>query len=164
MPDIRGAESGDRARGGRVSIATQQVFDDERIEPTGVLDAGVGERAVEIGSGSDHRVDARPTRGNQCAVDIEEDEHAPGLVSDLEHRPENLEQQHATWIDWGPYLDGQLSYRHVYRENPIVAAIARAVLGDSVSDAVRPYVPIAQPCTQKVFESGGWKACRARGA
>lgn len=86
------------------------------------------------------------------------------VVSDLEHRPENLEQQHATWIDWGPYLDGQLSYRHVYRENPIVAAIARAVLGDSVSDAVRPYVPIAQPCTQKVFESGGWKACRARGA
>jgi hypothetical protein len=81
------------------------------------------------------------------------------VVSDVDHRPANLQQHNATWIDWGPYLDGQLSYRHVYRENPLVAEIARGVLGNSVSDAVRPYVPVARPCSQHAFETGGWKAC-----
>ncbi len=83
------------------------------------------------------------------------------VVSDETHRPNNLEAESATWIDWGPYLDGQLSYRHVYRENPIVQQIARGVLGEPVSDPARPYVPVAIPCTKETFEAGGWSACEA---
>lgn len=83
------------------------------------------------------------------------------VVSDEEHRPANLERQRATWIDWGPYLDGQLSYRYIYRENPKVAEIARGVLGQTVSEEFRPYVPVAVPCTTETFEAGGWKACLA---
>ena len=46
------------------------------------------------------------------------------IVSKAADRPANLVETEATWIDWGPYLDGQLQYRFVYRENPYVAAIA----------------------------------------
>jgi hypothetical protein len=81
------------------------------------------------------------------------------VISDQAHRPSNLEPMHATWIDWGPYLDGQLSYRHVYRENPIVQEIAKGVLGQSVSEELRPFIPVATPCNRDEFEAGGWQAC-----
>lgn len=68
-------------------------------------------------------------------------------------------QQQATWMDWGPYPDGQLSFRHVFRENPRVAEIATALVGGTVSAGALPYVPIAKPCTREVFERGGWPAC-----
>ena len=81
------------------------------------------------------------------------------VVSDESHRPENLEAESATWIDSGPYLDGQLTWRYVFRENPKVAAIARAVDGKAIDDALRPYVPVAAHCARETFESGGWRAC-----
>ncbi|MEH6569081.1 MAG: hypothetical protein V7709_08405, partial [Halioglobus sp.] len=49
------------------------------------------------------------------------------VVSDFENVPNNLAAHDATWLDWGPYLDGQLQYRYVYRENDYVRAIAEAV-------------------------------------
>ena len=92
---------------------------------------------------------------------VDSDGYYTLVISDESNRPNNLTAESATWIDWGPYLDGQLSYRHVYRENPIVQQIARGVLGKSVSDAARPYVPIAIPCTRETFDAGGWSACKA---
>jgi hypothetical protein len=81
------------------------------------------------------------------------------VISDAAHRPANLAEQQATWMDWGPYLDGQLSFRHVFRENPRVAEIASALEGGTVSAETLPYVPIAKPCTRELFERGGWQAC-----
>ncbi len=81
------------------------------------------------------------------------------IVSDAEHRPGNLEAEGATWIDAGPYLDGQLSWRLLYREVPIIQQLARGVLGQAISKEARPYVPVAIPCTRAIFERGGWQAC-----
>ena len=99
-----------------------------------------------------------------CMLDTEltvgDDGYFTLVISDHAHRPANLEEQQATWMDWGPYLDGQLSFRHVFRENPRVAEIASALEGGTVSAETLPYVPIAKPCTRELFERGGWQACR----
>ncbi len=84
------------------------------------------------------------------------------VISDAEHRPANLAVEQATWMDWGPYLDGQISYRHVFRENPLVRKIAAALHGAPASESTRPYVPVALPCTRSIFERGGWKACLSK--
>lgn len=100
-----------------------------------------------------------------CMLDnelrVDEDGYYTLVISDAERRPGNLAAESATWIDWGPYLDGQLSYRYVYRENEMVQQIARGVLGKSVDADMRPYVPVAIPCTKATFEAGGWAACEA---
>jgi hypothetical protein len=81
------------------------------------------------------------------------------VISRATDKPGNLMQEQATWMDWGPFLDGQLSYRHVYRESPKVAAIIAALAGEAVAPGDQPYVPQASPCTRELFERGGWRAC-----
>ncbi|MBW2269311.1 MAG: hypothetical protein JRH16_12115 [Deltaproteobacteria bacterium] len=81
------------------------------------------------------------------------------IVSKRADRPTNLEETHASWLDWGPYMDGQLTYRYVYRENPYVAAIAAAAEGRPIADELRPYVPASVPCDRAIYEAGGWQAC-----
>jgi hypothetical protein len=81
------------------------------------------------------------------------------VISRRDDRPINLETSFATWLDWGPYLDGQLQYRYVFRENPYVSAIADAVEGRPIANELRAYVPSAAPCDTTTYESGGWQAC-----
>jgi len=97
---------------------------------------------------------------NELAVDGEG--YYTVVVSDAASRPGNLAAEAATWIDWGPYLDGQLSWRYVYRENPKVVAIARAIDGAVASGQRSPYAPVAVPCDRATFEAGGWRACFER--
>ncbi|QFU74356.1 hypothetical protein EY643_01095 [Halioglobus maricola] len=81
------------------------------------------------------------------------------VISKHADKPENLQATHASWMDWGPYMDGQLQYRFVFRDNPIVAAIAAAADGGSVTEEIEPYVPAAVACDRTTYESGGWRAC-----
>ena len=81
------------------------------------------------------------------------------VVSDELHRPDNLEEVNATWIDWGPYLDGQLTYRMVYRENEFARRIAFALNGGYVPPAMQDYIPRSAPCSRKRFEEAGWQGC-----
>jgi hypothetical protein len=81
------------------------------------------------------------------------------VVAKEDDVPANLEATSATRIDWGPYLDGQLQYRFVYRENPYVKAIADAADGRPIVEELRAYVPAAAPCDRATYESGGWQAC-----
>lgn len=81
------------------------------------------------------------------------------VVSKEEDRPDNLQETHASWLDWGPYLDGQLQYRFVFRENPYVAAIAAGAEGKQIADDLRAYVPHSVPCDRATYEAGGWTAC-----
>jgi hypothetical protein len=81
------------------------------------------------------------------------------VLSKAADRPGNLAQTAATWLDWGPYLDGQLQYRYVYRENRYVAAIAAAAEGRPIPEDLRAYVPVAVPCDTATYETGGWRAC-----
>ena len=83
------------------------------------------------------------------------------VISSESNRPGNLKQAAATWIDWGNYLDGQISFRYLYRENPFVKAIAAGARGEPVSAELEAYVPRAAHCDKQVFERGGWQACFA---
>jgi hypothetical protein len=81
------------------------------------------------------------------------------IVAPQDRLPSNMAAEHATWIDWGPYLDGQLTYRFVYRENPYAQALTQALAGEEVDTQWREYVPQAVHCDREVFETGGWEAC-----
>lgn len=81
------------------------------------------------------------------------------VVAEESHRPGNLEAVDATWIDWGPYLDGQLTYRMLYRENDFISRIAFALNGGYVPEEMASYVPTAVACTRERFESAGWRGC-----
>jgi hypothetical protein len=100
---------------------------------------------------------------NQCLLDNQlhrdNEDFYTLVISSEENRPDNLEESAATWLDWGPYLDGQISYRYVYRENPFVQAIAAGARGELISDELAAYVPTAVHCDKKTFERGGWPAC-----
>ncbi|MEP5568832.1 MAG: hypothetical protein ABJN62_13415 [Halioglobus sp.] len=88
-----------------------------------------------------------------------EDDYYTLVIASKQLRPANIETQNATWMDWGPYLDGQLSFRFVYRENPLVKAIAAGLRGETIAPELTPYVPRAVHCQKSVFEKGGWRAC-----
>lgn len=100
---------------------------------------------------------------NQCLLDNELRRDSEGfytlVISSVKKRPVNLEDHSATWLDWGPYLDGQISYRYVYRENPFVQAIAAGARGEPVAEDLADFVPRAVHCHRQVFERGGWAAC-----
>jgi hypothetical protein len=103
---------------------------------------------------------------NQCLLDnqlVRDSEDFYTLViSSLENRPKNMNESAATWIDWGPYLDGQISFRYVYRENPYVQAIAAGARGEPLAHDLEVYVPQAAHCDKRTFEAGGWTACFKR--
>lgn len=103
---------------------------------------------------------------NDCKIDHEFEVDAKGfytvVVSANKDRPSNLRQQRATWMDWGPYLDGQFTYRTLFRENPLWRQVAFGVSGGHVDAGYRAYVPQAVPCDRKTFERGGWQACFAQ--
>jgi hypothetical protein len=98
-----------------------------------------------------------------CKIDHDLDRDKSGfytlVISSENNRPSNLKNQHATWMNWGSYLDGQLTYRTLFRENPLWRQVAFGVSGGVVADAMRPYVPQAVPCDKKVFERSGWEGC-----
>ena len=68
-------------------------------------------------------------------------------------------EMNATWIDWGPYLDGQLTYRMVYRGNEYARRIAFALNGGYVPAGMEGYVPRSAPCSTERFEQAGWQGC-----
>lgn len=102
----------------------------------------------------------------ECLLDsdleIDDEGYYTLVISDEANRPANLDASDATAIDWGPFLDGQLSWRFVFREDPKVAAIAEAVRGGEIPDELRPHVPRATPCDRATFEASGWRGCFAK--
>jgi hypothetical protein len=86
------------------------------------------------------------------------------VVSDRASRPANAgPAEGVTWMDAGPYLDGQLTWRFVHRESEFLRALAPALRGESVSPEIAPYVPERAFCEKADFESGGFAGCRDAG-
>jgi hypothetical protein len=84
------------------------------------------------------------------------------VVSTVENRPSNATAENGvTWIDWGPYLDGQLTFRFLLRRNPLLQALKRAVETGEASEEIAPYVPRAAHCSRHDFEQEGWKGAFA---
>lgn len=81
------------------------------------------------------------------------------VVSTAEDRPANATvDDGCTWFDWGPYLDGQLTFRFLIRRNPLLVALRRAVEHGEVSAEIAPYVPKTGHCSKVAFERDGWRA------
>ena len=81
------------------------------------------------------------------------------VVSSAENRPLNATAEHGvTWMDWGPYLDGQITFRFLLRRDPMLEMLRRAIETGEVAPEIAPYVPVAAHCSRPDFEWGGWKA------
>lgn len=81
------------------------------------------------------------------------------VVSNKADRPSNATAEHGvTWLDWGEYLDGQLTYRMLLRRDPLLTRIREAVETGEADPEVEPYVPRSRHCTREAFEQSGWRA------
>jgi hypothetical protein len=86
------------------------------------------------------------------------------VVSDAASRPANARPQYGvTWMDAGPFLDGQLSWRFVHREGDFLRALAPALRGEPGAPEMAPYVPERAFCEKADFEAGGFEGCRDAG-
>jgi hypothetical protein len=83
------------------------------------------------------------------------------VVSDRADRPANARpDQGVTWMDGGPFLDGQLTWRFVHRESEFLRALAPALRGEAAAPAMAPWVPERTFCETADFEAGGFEGCR----
>ena len=81
------------------------------------------------------------------------------VVCTEENRPANATAEDGcTWVDWGPYFDGQLSFRFLIRRNPLLVALRRAIVDGDISQEIAPYVPQTGHCSRQDFERKGWRA------
>ena len=102
---------------------------------------------------------------NDCFTD-EDAADAGGTVtivaSDAAHRPRNATAEHgSTWLDTGRFLDGQLTFRMLLADDPLLAALRRAIDTGLASPEVAPFVPESAFCSRETFEAGGFRACQA---
>ena len=80
------------------------------------------------------------------------------VVSTEDKRPANATlDDGVNWMDWGPYLDGQLTFRMLLRTNPLLLRLKSYALGESDDPDIAAYMPVAKHCSQRAFESGEWK-------
>ena len=80
------------------------------------------------------------------------------VVSTAENRPVNADPENGvTWLDWGPYLDGQLTWRFLLRRDPKLVALHEAIVSGQADPAIAPYVPTARHVSKADFETEAWK-------
>lgn len=99
---------------------------------------------------------------NSALVDNQIPRDAEGcytlVVSTAENRPANATTDDGVaWFDWGPYIDGQLTFRLLLRRNPKLVALREAVDSGQATADIAPYVPRATHCSRETFENGGWQ-------
>ncbi len=101
-----------------------------------------------------------------CLVDEEVPAGRDGsytlVASDAAHRPRNATLEHdVAWLDTGPFLDGQLTWRMLLREHELLRRLDRAIDTGETTPALEPYLPRTAFCSRASFEAGGWRACFA---
>ncbi len=73
--------------------------------------------------------------------------------------PSNATAQNGvTWVDWGPYLDGQLTWRFLMSRDPWLVQLKQAIDTGEESAEIAPYVPRVGHCSIAAFEESGWSA------
>jgi hypothetical protein len=100
---------------------------------------------------------------NDCLSDedaADEDGAVTIVASDAANRPRNATpEQGYTWLDTGRFLDGQLTFRMLLADQPLLAALRRAIDTGEASPEAAPFVPQTAFCSRETFEAGGWTAC-----
>ena len=100
---------------------------------------------------------------NSALIDVEiprdDDGYFTLVVSTAENRPSNATAENGVaWLDWGPYIDGQLTFRMLLRRNPKLLLLKDAIDSGEPASEIAPYVPRAVHCSKQTFEQGGWQA------
>jgi len=86
------------------------------------------------------------------------------VVSRADDRPRNATAENGiTWMDWGPYLDGQLTFRFLLRRDRPLQQLRRAIETGEVAPEIAPHVPRAAHASREAFERGGWQAVLGEG-
>jgi hypothetical protein len=100
-------------------------------------------------------------RAYGCVIDEDLPVDAEGnytlVASSAAHRPEGSGFH---WVDTGPFLDGQLTWRILLAGDPLAEELRSAVTGGGLSEHAKPYLPDVAQCSKAVFESGGFEACK----
>jgi hypothetical protein len=94
-------------------------------------------------------------------IPVDEEGYITLVVSTRENRPKNATSDVVGWIDWGEYMDGQLTYRLLVRRNEKLQALKRAIDSGEASPEIEPYVPRSVHCSKATYEHGGWEAAFA---
>lgn len=83
------------------------------------------------------------------------------VISEPEDRPKNAtSENHITWLDWGPFIDGRLPMRNLMVDDPFWVNLAQAIDTGNVPPGFDgTYVPVAAHCHTDIFEDGGVSAC-----
>jgi hypothetical protein len=76
------------------------------------------------------------------------------VVSEPHDRPSNATAENGyTWLDWGPFLDGQLPMRNLMVDDALWQGVAEALQTGVVPPGLDPdYVPKAAHCPRLMFE------------
>jgi hypothetical protein len=81
------------------------------------------------------------------------------VVSSKDDRPANATKANGvTWLDWGTYLDGQLTFRLLLSRQDKLVKLKRAIDTGEVAPEIAAYVPQSRHCSKEAFEEKGWKA------
>ncbi|MDE0910641.1 MAG: hypothetical protein OSB60_09265 [Myxococcota bacterium] len=92
-------------------------------------------------------------------VPVDEDGFYTIVVSSKEDRPSNATAENGvTWLDWGTYLDGQLTFRMLISREDNLRKLKTAIDTGEVAPDIAPYVPQSRHCDKEAFEEKGWKA------
>ncbi len=92
-------------------------------------------------------------------IAVDESGYYTIVVSSKEDRPSNATKENGvTWLDWGTYLDGQLTFRLLVRRQELLVKLRSAVETGEVAAEIAAYVPQSKHCSQEDFEQKGWKA------
>ncbi len=99
---------------------------------------------------------------NDAVIDheivVDEDGFYTLVVSTADARPANASPENGvTWLDWGPYLDGQLTWRFLLRREPMLVALHDAIVSGEPTPEIAPYVPVARHVSKAAFEDGSWR-------
>src|SRR5262249_11301898 len=83
-------------------------------------------------------------------------------IRDAASRPSNATAEHGvTWLDAGRFLDGQLTFRMLLADAPLLQELRRALDTGETSPRAAPFVPASALCSRASFEAGGFEGCRA---
>lgn len=75
-------------------------------------------------------------------------------------QPDNANRRgRANWIPLGPYLDGQITYRFILRNQPVLQRLASAISTGQATKRLARYIPQMAYCSMRRFEKHGAEGC-----
>lgn len=90
-------------------------------------------------------------------LNLDDEGYYTVFVSRPEHKPDMSQLPHANWIDWGPYLDGQFTFRMLLRNDDTLRRLKLHAEGEQYDAELAPYMPVAKHCSVEQVADGSWR-------